>query len=138
MLSSTSPKNTINIAKKFAKSLKAGDVVILCADLGSGKTVFAKGMISAYGVKEPVTSPTFTIVNKYTSNKATIYHFDMYRLEDYEEALAAGLDELIEDPTAIKIIEWPEKCPELLPDNYYKVTINKVDDNTRTINIEGV
>ena len=62
----------------------------------------------------------------------------MYRLEDYEEALAAGLDELIEDSQSIKIIEWPERCPELLPEHYYKVTLTKVDDNTRTIDWEEI
>ena len=138
MQTSNSVKKTLQIAATFAKKLKPGDVVILCADLGSGKTVFARGIINAFGVKEPVTSPTFTIVNKYDAKNLSLYHFDMYRLEDYEEALAAGLDELIEDSQSIKIIEWPERCPELLPEHYYKVTLTKVDDNTRTIDWEEI
>ena len=135
---SNNVNKTLSIAKTFAKKLKAGDVVILCADLGSGKTVFAKGVIASFGIKDPVTSPTFTIVNSYQNEKMNLYHFDMYRLEDYEEALAAGLDELIEDKNAIKIIEWPEKCPELLPEHYYKVSIEKVNDTTRNISWEEV
>lgn len=138
MLTSNSEKKTKQIAKKFAKKLKIGDVVILQADLGSGKTVFARGVIESFKVKEPVTSPTFTIVNKYDGKNLSIYHFDMYRLENYEEAIGAGLDELIEDKNAIKLVEWPEKCPELLPEHYYKVTLYKVDDFKRNIQIEEV
>ena len=138
MYTSNNENKTMAIAHKFAKNLEPGDVVILCADLGSGKTVFARGLIGAYGIKQAITSPTFTIVNKYDGKKMTLYHFDMYRLQDYEEAMAAGLDELMDDKSAIKIVEWPEKCPELLPEHYHKVTITKVDDTTRTIQIEKV
>ena len=117
--------------------MKGGEVILLNGDLGCGKTVFAKGFAEGIGVKEPVTSPTFTIVNKY-SGKFTMYHFDMYRLEDEEEAMATGLDELIDEKGAVKLIEWSEKVPNLLPKDCIVVDIKKIDDNTREIEIKGL
>lgn len=134
---SKSENDTLKLGKKVSKQMKGGEVILLNGDLGCGKTVFAKGFAEGTGVKEPVTSPTFTIVNKY-SGKFTMYHFDMYRLEDEEEAMAAGLDELIDEKGAVKLIEWSEKVPNLLPKDCIVVDIKKIDDNTREIQIKGL
>ncbi len=135
---SHSEKDTMNLAKEIASKLKGGEVLLLNGDLGCGKSVFARGFITSLGVNEAITSPTFTIVNKYNSKKATIYHFDMYRLEEEEEAYAAGLDELIDEAGAIKLIEWPEKASSLLPENCIEINITKIDDNTRKFDIKGI
>lgn len=133
-----SEKETEKLAKDIAAKMKGGEVILLNGDLGSGKSVFARGFIGAFGVKEPVTSPTFTIVNKYVSNKCNIYHFDMYRLEDEEEALAAGLDELIDEPGAVKLIEWPEKAESILPSDVIVINITKLTDTSRKFDIKGI
>ena len=133
-----SEKETEKLAKSVAKAVKGGETILLNGDLGCGKSVFARGFIGAFGVKEPVTSPTFTIVNKYSSDKATIYHFDMYRLEDEEEALAAGLDELIDEPSAIKLIEWPEKVEGIIPSDAIVINITKLSDTSRKFEIKGI
>ncbi len=133
-----SEKETEKLAKEIALKLKGGEVILLNGDLGSGKSVFARGFIGALGVKEPVTSPTFTIVNKYVSSKCNIYHFDMYRLEDEEEALAAGLDELIDEPGSIKLIEWPEKAENILPKDVIVINITKLSDTSRKFDIKGI
>jgi tRNA threonylcarbamoyladenosine biosynthesis protein TsaE len=138
MMTSNNVKDTEQLAKLIAGKMQGGEVILLNGDLGCGKTVFARGFINAFGVTEPVTSPTFTIVNKYTGSKGNIYHFDMYRLEDEEEALAAGLDELIDEPSAIKLIEWPEKAAAIIPDDAIVINITKIDDNTRSFDIKGI
>ncbi len=135
---SRSEKETLDIGKLVAKKVNGGEVILLNGDLGSGKTVFARGFAMAMGIKEAITSPTFTIVNKYNSEKIVIYHFDMYRLQDEEEAMAAGLDELIDEKGAVKLIEWSEKVEGLLPDNCIVIDIKKIDDNTRKFEIKGL
>ncbi len=132
---SKSDHKTWKIAKKFGKNLKAGDIVLLSGDLGSGKTVFSKGIASGLGIKDHVTSPTFTIYNYYQGKKYDLYHFDMYRIESAEEALAFGIDEII-DNRAIKLFEWPEVIGELLPQHHFVINISKIDDTTRRIQIE--
>lgn len=134
---SKSENDTFNLGKRVSKMMKGGEVILLNGDLGCGKTVFAKGFAEGIGIKEPVTSPTFTIVNKYFG-KFTMYHFDMYRLEDEEEAMAAGLDELIDEEGAVKLIEWSEKVTNLLPKNCIVVDIKKIDDTSREIEIKGI
>ena len=138
MTISKSVEDTEKLAKLIASKMKGGEVILLNGDLGCGKTAFARGFINSFGVKEAITSPTFTIVNKYTSSKGNIYHFDMYRLEDEEEALAAGLDELIDEAGAIKLIEWPEKTAGILPNDVIEINITKIDDNSRSFDIKGI
>lgn len=133
-----SEKETEKLAKAIAKKLKGGEVILLNGDLGCGKSVFARGFIKSFGVKEPVTSPTFTIVNKYIADKCNIYHFDLYRLEDEEEAFAAGLDELIDEEGAIKLIEWSERAEGMLPSEVITINITKLTDTSRKFEIKGI
>lgn len=123
---------TYKLAVAFGKGLKKGDIVLLKGDLGSGKTVFAKGIAKALKVKVPVTSPTFTIYNLYQGKNVELYHFDMYRLSSCEEALAIGVDEIIASD-AIKLIEWPDIIQEIIGEHYYLVDITKIDDEKRQI-----
>ena len=99
-------EETLKIAKEFAKSLKSGDIVLLYGDLGAGKTVFVKGVVSAF-CSCVVTSPTFTIVNTYEAN-IPLYHFDLYRLQSEEELYDIGAEELLFG-NGISLVEWPEK-----------------------------
>lgn len=128
-------EDTEKIAYKFADTLKGNEVILLIGDLGAGKTTFTKSLAKALGVKEHITSPTFTLVNEYHSGKFTLYHFDMYRLEDENEAIEIGLDEYFND-NAISIIEWPERIKDLLPLNCVKIKIEKIDDNSRKFIID--
>ncbi len=134
---SNSPKETANIAKAFSKTLKAGDVLCLNGDLGVGKTAFVQGLATALGVIEPISSPTFTIVNCYDGD-LPVYHFDVYRIEDCDEMYEIGFEEYVFG-NGITIIEWSEKISDILPDERYEITISKdyeKHEDFRLISIE--
>ena len=133
----TSEKSTKKAAKKIYVSLKAGDIVLLSGDLGAGKSVLTRGILNCAGINKNITSPTFTLVNKYENSKQQLfYHFDMYRIEDDEEVINIGFDEILDDTTSIKFIEWPEKVESHLPKNCKKITIVKLGKNSRNIIVE--
>lgn len=133
-------RETQKLAKKFAKMLKGGDVVLLNGDLGAGKTTFTKFVAKALGVKEEVTSPTFTLMKEYNGRRLHLVHFDMYRLEGAEESTGFGFDEYIKnrDYNVVVFIEWSERVKELLDGNYIVVDIKRVDENKRLFSIERV
>lgn len=129
-----SEKETFELAENFAKTLEAGSVICLSGDLGAGKTVFAKGVCSALGVAEYISSPTFTIVNEY-EGKLRIFHFDMYRIEDEDELIEIGYDEYLSSG-GICIIEWPENIKNSLPKKRIEVSILRdlsVGDDVRKV-----
>lgn len=134
-----SEDETIQLGEKIAEELIPGDIVALYGDLGSGKTEFVKGVCRYFDVEEIVTSPTFTIVNKYNGSKQkaqiTIYHIDLYRIEKEKELLEIGFNEYLNDKEAITFIEWSEKT-SVIPDSAIKIEIalDKEDDNVRLIN----
>ena len=134
---SRSLEDTKLFAKDFAKNLKPGQTVLLFGEMGAGKTTFTKSVIQNLGFNGVVTSPTFTLVNQYKAKDFTIFHFDMYRLEDITEAFEIGLDEMLLDKNAIKIVEWPEKATDILPKDALKLSIKVLDDNTRSFCLEG-
>ena len=111
---------------KLSKYLKSGDVISLEGDLGTGKTHFAKGLAEGLGVKENITSPTFTIVNEYHSGRVPLYHFDVYRVHDPEEVLQVVFVEYIYG-NAIVLIEWADLIESILPDQFLQVKIEKTD-----------
>ena len=135
---SNSESETKLIGKKYAKSLKNGDVIVLTGELGSGKTKFTEGVLQFFGVENEISSPTFTIVNEYKAKNVNIYHFDVYRLEDEDEFYAIGGEEYFEN--GICLIEWGETIENVLPNNYIKVTFkrNYEDENSREIIIEEI
>ena len=135
---SNSESETKLIGKKYAKSLKNGDVIVLTGELGSGKTKFTEGVLQFFGVENEISSPTFTIVNEYKAKNVNIYHFDVYRLEDEDEFYAIGGEEYFEN--GICLIEWGETIENVLPNNYIKVTFNRnyEDENSREIIIEEI
>lgn len=132
-----SQEETINIAKNLAKTVKGGDVIVLNGELGAGKTVFTKGLAKGLGINDIITSPTFTILNEYHSSPS-LFHFDMYRIEDENELKELGFDEYIGNPNIICAIEWAERVPSLIPTKHILINISKIDENTREITIKGV
>lgn len=124
---SKSEQDTKNFAKDFAKELKKGDVIVLSGELGCGKTKFTEGILSYFGLEKEISSPTFTIVNEYHKDDISIFHFDVYRLEDADEFYAIGGQDYFEN--GICIIEWGEKIEEILPKNYIKIKFSKLEEN---------
>ena len=135
---SNSEKETIQIAKEFASTLKPNDIIVLSGELGSGKTKFTEGILDYFGFEDEISSPTFTIVNEYKNEKVTIYHFDVYRLEDIDEFYAIGGEEYFDE--GICIIEWGEQIKEALPKNYIKISFSRDNENVdkRILNIEKI
>lgn len=133
-----SEKETIELGKKIAQNLKTGDILILTGDLGSGKTKLTEGILSFFGLQNEISSPTFTIVNEYQTEKFPIYHFDVYRLEGSDEFLAIGGEEYFEK--GVSIIEWGEMIEDILPEKYTKISFkrNLENQNNRTLKIEKI
>ena len=122
---------------KLAQTLDFGSVVLLFGNLGAGKTVFSRGFARGLGITEPVSSPTYTIVQEYDiPGGGRLYHLDLYRISGVESALAFGVDEFLDDSRAISLIEWPMRIDGILPDNCIKVTLTHLDDEKREITIE--
>lgn len=125
---SKSEKETRQIAYEYAKTLQLGDVVVLSGDLGAGKTAFTKGVAEFFGLFD-VTSPTYAYLNVYGEK---LYHYDCYRLSSGEDALMLGLTDYFNGDN-VCLIEWAENISDVLPEKVKKVTILKIDENTRKI-----
>lgn len=132
-----SPEETMLLAQKIARSVQVPCVISLVGDLSAGKTTFSKGFALGLGIKEIVTSPTFTILNEYESEKVKLFHFDMYKLNSIEEAYELGFEEYfdIKKLNGIVLIEWAENVKGLLPTFYYEISFTKLSDNERAIEI---
>ncbi|NLM74302.1 MAG: tRNA (adenosine(37)-N6)-threonylcarbamoyltransferase complex ATPase subunit type 1 TsaE [Clostridiaceae bacterium] len=131
-----SEQETFLLGKELSRELKPGDVISLEGDLGTGKTIITKGIAAGLDITEPITSPTFTLVNTY-EGEITLHHFDVYRINDPEELYAIGWDEYFSDD-AITVVEWGDRVLEMLPDNTIRIRINRDDEdfNKRNLNIE--
>lgn len=121
---SFSPQETENLGRKLAESAKKGQIFCLDGDLGVGKTVFTKGFAIGLGVKEHITSPTFTIVNEYHDGKIPFYHFDVYRISCEEEMDDIGYEEYFFGE-GICLIEWAELVKGLIPKDALWITLEK-------------
>lgn len=129
---------TINLGVQIASSLKCGDIIALYGDLGSGKTRLVKGICMGLDVKQMVNSPTFIIVNEYSSQKFhNIYHFDLYRMKTEDEVLAMGFEDYLNNESIV-LIEWPEHIERLLPLETIKIHISHTvgDETHRWIKLE--
>ena len=135
---SHSREGTIKFAANLAAKSKPGDVYTLTGDLGVGKTVFAKGFAKGLGVTEPVTSPTFTIVQEYLSGRLPFFHFDVYRIADPDEMEETGFYDYL-DRGGVVLIEWAELIEDILPFPRTSIKIEKDlngDDDYRLITVE--
>ena len=135
---SKSEIETIELGKKIASKLKKGDIIVLTGDLGSGKTKLTEGILTYFGLQDEISSPTFTIVNEYDTEKFKIFHFDVYRLSDVDEFYAIGCEEYFEQ--GVSIIEWGEMIKEALPKEYINITFKRdmENENIRKIKIENL
>ena len=123
---SRSPSQTKRVGIRLGALLQVGDLVCLSGDLGSGKTTLAQGIAHGWGSADPVTSPTFVLVNMYRKlNGPDIYHLDAYRLQSSAEALDLDLDWMLE--SGAMIVEWPELIESALPGERLWVDLNWVD-----------
>lgn len=128
-LLSGSSEETYAFAREYAKTLRAGDVVLLDGDMGAGKTVFAKGVAAGLGIEEEVTSPTYAYMNDYDGR---LFHYDCYRIESVEQAERLGLADYF-DMGGICLIEWSQNIAPLLPRETKRVKITKLSENEREI-----
>lgn len=122
-------------AHRFVEMMEDETVYTFYGDMGAGKTTFINQLCKALGVDDDDTSsPSFSIINEYRSSTTAelIYHFDLYRIEDIDEALDIGVEDYF-DSGALCLLEWPERIEPLLPDDTVVVNIKVNDDNTRTI-----
>lgn len=126
-LMTVSVSKTQELAEKIGGSLKEGDIILLTGDLGAGKTSFTIGLAKGLGIKELVSSPTYTIVNEYRG-RHPVYHLDLYRLETLEEMEVIGYEEYYYGK-GITVVEWGDKISASLPDDYLGVSFKRTVDN---------
>ena len=135
-----SPEETYELGRKIGLQARPGQVYTLNGDLGVGKTVFTQGVAAGLGITEPVSSPTFTIVQVYEEGRLPFYHFDVYRIGDIEEMEEIGYDDYFFGK-GICLIEWAELIEEILPDDRISITIEKdlaQGFDYRRITVEGL
>jgi tRNA threonylcarbamoyladenosine biosynthesis protein TsaE len=136
MMMTNSAAETRELGMRLAEKLQAGDVILLEGELGAGKSELARGIAKGLGVTETVTSPSFTILNVYESGRIPLYHFDWYRLESAEELFELGMDEYL-GGDGIALVEWPERCPEAVPEDYLRIRITAEGENRRKLTAEA-
>lgn len=132
LLHASDESEMIEAGRRFAESLRPGDVVALCGDLGAGKTHFCKGVAAGLGADDEVTSPTFSLVQEYRSGRFPVFHFDWYRIESEDELVQLGWDDYL-DEEGVVLVEWAEKFPGLLPAVTIRLGFAIHSDGTRTI-----
>ena len=130
-----SPAETEAIGAALGKVLPAGTVIAYRGDLGAGKTAFTRGLARGLGITEPVTSPTYTIVNEYLTGKMPLFHFDMYRLRSSDDLFDIGWEDYLERG-GICAVEWSENVADAMEDALW-VRVEKTGENTRRITVSG-
>ena len=129
---SNSPAETEAIGRQLAEDVDAGSVLALKGELGSGKTLFTKGLVAGLGSSAAVTSPTFTIVHEYQGGRLPVYHFDFFRLENREAAARLGLDDYFFGD-GLSVIEWADRFPELVPEQARWISFKMQSECQRAI-----
>ena len=130
-----SPEETEKVGAALGKILSPGTVLAYRGDLGAGKTAFTRGLARGLGYAEPVTSPTYTIVNEYLGGRLPLFHFDMYRLRSSDDLWDIGWDDYLERG-GVCAVEWSENVDDAM-EGAICVTIHKTGENSRRIVIEG-
>ena len=130
-----SPAETEKVGAALGRILKPGTVIAYRGDLGAGKTAFTRGLARGLGYGEPVTSPTYTIVNEYLGGRLPLFHFDMYRLASSDDLWDIGWEDYL-DRGGVAAVEWSENVDDAMENAVY-VTIHKTGDTSRRIEIEG-
>ncbi len=130
-----SPAETEAAGAKLAEQLNPGAVIAYKGDLGAGKTAFTRGLARGLGISDPVTSPTYTIVNEYLDGRLPLFHFDMYRLSSADDLFDIGWEDYLERG-GVCAVEWSENVAEALEDPI-TVTIEKLGEESRKITVTG-
>jgi tRNA threonylcarbamoyladenosine biosynthesis protein TsaE len=136
ILVSHSVAETQRLGCSLGQLLEGQEVICLEGELGTGKTALTQAIGCALGVDDPITSPTFTLVNEYRGERGTLHHIDLYRLDTTEEMVQAGIDEYL-SADGICVIEWAEKAKEILPPEYMYITLKHRDDDRRRITLQS-
>ena len=135
ILEPNSPQQTEALGAKLAAQLQPGTVIAYRGDLGAGKTAFTRGLARGLGIAEPVTSPTYTIVNEYLTGKMPLFHFDMYRLHSSDDLFDIGWEDYLERG-GVCAVEWSENVTDAM-ENALWVTVEKTGENSRRITLSG-
>ena len=124
IIETNSPQETFALGQEIGEHCRPGQVYALIGDLGVGKTLFTQGVAAGLGIREPVNSPTFTILQIYEDGRIPFYHFDVYRIGDVSEMDEIGYEDCFYG-SGISLVEWANLVPEILPGRYTRVTIEK-------------
>lgn len=130
-----SPEETETVAKKFAETLRGGEVLAFRGGMGAGKTAFVRGLADGLQVCGEVSSPTFALVHEYPG-KIPLYHFDMYRITDWDDLYSTGFFDYLDQSNAVLAIEWSEQIEDALPEHTIFITLEHLSDEERKITIE--
>jgi tRNA threonylcarbamoyladenosine biosynthesis protein TsaE len=132
-LRSANAEETRAAGERLGALLEAGDVLLLCGELGAGKTTFVQGLARGLGYEGSVSSKSFVIMGEY-AGRVRLYHADLYRLEDPAQVWELGLDEISAD--GILVVEWPERAPEVLPEDHLEVRFTVISESERELTLE--
>ena len=130
-----SPEQTEALGRALGQKLKGGEIVAYTGDLGAGKTAFTRGLAKGLDIQMAVTSPTYTLVNEYSGGRLELFHFDMYRLGSSDDLFDIGWDDYLLRG-GVCAVEWSENVSDAMEDAIW-VRIRRLDDDTRSITIEG-
>ena len=130
-----SPEETEQLGEALGRVVRSGTVIAYRGDLGAGKTAFTRGLARGLGYAEPVTSPTYTIVNEYIGGRLPLFHFDMYRLRSAEDLWDIGWEDYL-DRGGVCCVEWSENVADAL-ENPLAISIEKLGETSRRITLEG-
>lgn len=135
---SNSEKSTKNLAEKIAERLNPNDFIALFGGMGMGKTTFTRHLAKALGYEGEASSPTFAIINEYNGGRQPVYHFDMYRIETFDDLYSTNFFEYCE-MGGVVVCEWSENIENVLPEYYIKISILQGEnENQRVFEIEGL
>lgn len=126
-----SEQETVALGERLGRVLKGGELLALCGELGSGKTIFTKGIAKGLNVQEVLTSSSFVLASTY-QGRLNLHHLDFYRLQEMDDFFSIGFDDFL-SPDSVVVIEWAERFQLLLPTPYLKIELFIIDEQTREI-----
>jgi len=136
MIISHSPEETVLYAEKIGSLLRGGDIIAYRGGMGAGKTTFTRGLAAGMGLDDEVISPTFSLVNEYRGNGITLYHFDMYRIENEDELETTGFYDYPPE-NSVFAVEWSENIASALPESAIIIELGYINENERSITVKG-
>ena len=137
IFNSSNLKETQAFAKKIASCLNKGDIIFFSGPIGAGKTVMVKEIARFFGVKDKITSASFSLMKKYFGTKQNLYHIDLFRLEE-GEMFNLGFEEMLEDENAILLVEWPEPAKNFFPKSRIEINVALLEGDRRKISLKAL